>query len=445
MQAFTRPQSSTMRISAIRLKRLPPFEDVTLVFPKKQEERIGEVQIITGQNGTGKTRLLCALACVLGNPTNLANRTSETTIEFGASVETLTQDFFYWQGKQGVISGAMPQGKAIHQLSHGWGYIAQLFNFPDFRRWLTADYDELSSALAFRGTTKVNESSVLPMRTLPVSDPISNLDFDRADQSEFILQAMTNLKMASAMEFLSKPDHDATPLSRATQIIARLEAAVTTVSGKAFSFEVVPHPNLRIRVRWGNDRMGFGVLPDGLRSIIGFLVSCASRMAVDFPEHENPLDIPIVILMDEPETHLHPAWQQRLIPAAQQLLPNSQMFVVTHSPFIISSVNSGYVHVLTEKEGKISVSEPMECSKGDTWVDAVEDSLGLKTWYDPETETMLADFRNLRQAVLSEERGMDELQALASRIASRSQSLSQMMGREMVQIKQILEKSIASK
>ena len=58
---------------------------------------------------------------------------------------------------------------------------------------------------------------------------------------------------------------------------------------------------------------------------------------------------------------------------------------------------------------------------------------------------MLADFRNLRQAVLSEERGMDELQALASRIASRSQSLSQMMGREMVQIKQILEKSIASK
>jgi hypothetical protein len=283
------------------------------------------------------------------------------------------------------------------------------------------------------------------MKALSVSDLSNNLDFDRADQSEFILQAMTNLKMASAMEYLSKPDHDATPISRATQIMSRLEAAVSKVSGKTFSFEVVPHPELRIRVRWGNDRMGFGVLPDGLRSIIGFLVSCASRMAVDFPEHESPLDIPIVILMDEPETYLHPAWQQRLIPAAQQLLPNSQMFVVTHSPFIISSVNSGYVHVLTEKEGKISVSEPMECSKGDTWVDAVEDSLGLKTWYDPETETMLADFRNLRQAVLLEERGMDELQSLASKFASRSQSLSQMMGREMVQMKQILEKAIASK
>ncbi len=439
-----------MRISAIRLKHLPPFEDVTLVFPKKKEERIGEVQIITGQNGTGKTRLLCALACVLGNPINLRNRTSETKIEFGASVETLKQDFFYWQGKQGISSFTMKTGTANGNLSSGNPAaqispgFSRILNFPEFRKSLTAE-NELSSALAFRGTTKVNDSKVVPMKTLPVSDLVSNLDFDRADQSEFILQAMTNLKMASAMEYLSKPNDDANPHSRFTQIMSRLEAAVSTVSGKPFSFEVVPHPELRIRVRWGNDRMGFGVLPDGLRSIIGFLVSCASRMAVDFPEHENPLDIPIVILMDEPETHLHPAWQQRLIPAAQQLLPNSQMFVVTHSPFVISSVNSGYVHVLTEKEGKISVSEPMECSKGDTWVDAVEDALGLKTWYDPETETMLAEFRNLRQAVLLEERGMDELQSLASRIASRSQSLSQMMGREMVQVKQILEKAIASK
>ena len=438
-----------MRISAIRLKHLPPFEDVTLVFHRKQEEGIGEVQIITGQNGTGKTRLLCALASVLGNPKNLASRSAETTIEFGAAVESLKQDFFYWQDKQGVLSGIIKTGTAI-DLRNGEAVrqhrpdFLRITDFLSFRNSLTAE-NELSSALAFRGTTKVNDTTVVSMKTLPVSDLVSNLDFDRADQSEFISQAMTNLKMASAMEFLSKRDDDTTPLFRATQIMSRLEAAVTTVSGKPFSFEIVPHPELRIRVRWGNDRMRFGVLPDGLRSIIGFLVSCASRMAVDFPEHENPLDIPIVILMDEPETHLHPAWQQRLIPAAQQLLPNSQMFVVTHSPFVISSVNSGYVHVLTEKEGKISVSEPMECSKGDTWVDAVEDALGLKTWYDPETETMLAEFRNLRQAVLLEERGMDELQSLASRIASRSQSLSQMMGREMVQVKQILEKAIASK
>lgn len=176
-----------MRISAIRLKRLPPFEDVTLEFPKKQEERIGEVQIITGQNGTGKTRLLCALASVLGNPTNLASRTSETTIEFGASVETLKQDFFYWQGKQqGIIAGTMNTRTAINNLRNGdaVGQGPQGFsrhtNFPGLRISLTAE-NELSSALAFRGTTKVNDSKVVPMKTLPVSDLPNNLDFDRAE------------------------------------------------------------------------------------------------------------------------------------------------------------------------------------------------------------------------------------------------------------------------
>ena len=432
-----------MRISAIRLKHLPPFEDVMLAFPKKQVERLGEVHIITGQNGTGKTRLLCALACVLGNSTNLGSRTSLKSIEFGASVETEAKDFLFWKGKNGFLGGIVDKGVAFKNIQDDT-FETQLTRLapmisPNFREQLIV-IKELSSALAVRGTTKISDSKVEPMKTLPKSDFNSNLDFDRADQSEFILQAITNLKMTSAMEHLSKEPGDENSASRSTQIMSRIEAAVTNISGKKFSFEIVPHPEVSIRVRWGSDKMNFGALPDGLRSIIGFLVLCASRLSVDFPEHDSPLDIPIVILLDEPETHLHPAWQQRLIPAAQLLLPNSQMFVVTHSPFIVSSVNSGFVHVLSEKEGKVSVSEPMPCSQGDTWVDAVEDALGLKTWYDPETEAMLNKFRAVRQAVVTGSESFEGLQTLAAEIASRSESLYQMMGREMSQMKQIYER-----
>lgn len=437
-----------MRITAIRLKHLPPFEDVIFEFPKKADELLGEVQIITGQNGTGKTRLLCAIASVLGNFSNLESRNSDASVEFGGTVQSLNNDFLFWKGAGGIYAGTMDSGYAIKSLKSpspnlNIGLLSAQ-NYPQFRSQLSVR-NELSTALALRGTTKVSDSKIVLMKSLPMSDFVSNLDFERADPSEFILQVMTNLKLSSAMEHMSKQDDDTNHSSRSTQIISRIETAVSKVTGKLFSFEVVPQPDLRIRVRWGNDRMSFGGLPDGLRSIIGFLVSCATRMAVDFPEHASPLDIPVIILMDEPETHLHPAWQQRLIPAAQQMLPNSQMFVVTHSPFIVSSVNSGYIHLLTEKEGKISVSDPKECSKGDTWIDAVEDALGLKTWYDPETESMLADFRNLRQSVILEEGSVEELQSLASRIASRSESLSQMMGREMVQVRQLLDKAVASK
>lgn len=433
-----------MRISALRLKHLPPFEDVMMEFPKKSDASIGEVQIITGQNGTGKTRLLCAMASILGNPKNLQIRIADTpNVEFGAVVEFFEKTYLVW-GLDGLC-GTIERGNSTQQFQQFDPKKPQLHLETQFRliRQVSKSSNQPSSALAFRGTAKVNDAKVEAMKPIPIGDFANNLDFEANDQSTFILQAMTNLKMAAAMEFLSKQDGETNPKSRSIQITSRLEGAVSKVSGKTFSFEVVPHPELRIRVRWGGVQMSFGALPDGLRSIIGWLVACASRMAVEFPENESPLDIPVVLLVDEPETHLHPAWQQRLIPAAQILLPNSQIFVVTHSPFIISSVNSGFVHVLSEQEGKISVSEPMECSKGDTWVDAVEDALGLKTWYDPETETMLADFRKLRQDVLSENGDIGTLQSLAGEISSRSESLSQMMGREMYQLRQIIEGTTA--
>jgi predicted ATP-binding protein involved in virulence len=273
------------------------------------------------------------------------------------------------------------------------------------------------------------------MKSILSGEITANLDFDASDQSPVILQAMTNLKMAAAMEYLSKPKHE----TRSIKLVSRLESTVSKISGKEFSFDIITHPELRIRVRWGNEYMAFGALPDGLRSIIGWLVACASRLSVDFPEHESPLDIPVVILVDEPETHLHPAWQQQLIPAAQLLFPNSQMFIVTHSPFIVSSVNSGYVHVLSESNGTIVSSKPMECSKGDTWIDAVEDALGLKTWYDPETEQMLTRFRQIKDEILQKKESPDKLQPLANEIASRSDSLSNLIGKEMFQLQRLME------
>jgi predicted ATP-binding protein involved in virulence len=439
-----------MRITAIRLKHLPPFEEVLLKFPEKQEEKIGEVQIITGQNGTGKTRLLCALASALGNGVNLRRRIGPTAVDFCVSVATRNRVFVHvFNSQLGVFSGEVVADSSASILESSDTsnlsryYIGGAFDPKDFR--LRLSNEELHcSALAVRGTNKISDAAVEAMKAIPTPDYVSSIDFDQADRSLFVLQAITNLKMSSAMEHLSKESDNSITHSRSTRIITRIEAAITTITGKKFAFEIVPHPAVSIRVRWGDEKISFGALPDGLRSVIGFLVLCASHLSVDFPEHDSPLDISIVILMDEPETHLHPAWQQRLIPAAQLLMQNSQLFVVTHSPFVVSSVNSGFVHVLTETAGKITVSKAVPCSKGDTWIDAVEDALGLKTWYDPETESMLAKFRDIKKEVMTSDGNMSELQSLASDIASRSESLSNIMAREMYQLKNFKGRVAAS-
>ena len=190
-------------------------------------------------------------------------------------------------------------------------------------------------------------------------------------------------------------------------------------------------------------------LPDGLRSIIGWLVSCVAKMSAIHPEHEDPLSLPLILLLDEPESHLHPAWQRKVLPAAQALFPQAQIFAATHSPFIIASANEGWIHVLRADDatGAVTVDAPRPCLKGDTYLDVVEDVLGLTPLeaYDPETEQLLKQFQATRDAVLggtaSEE---PKLKELAKTIAERGDSLRDLVGRELHQLDRLMAQKRAS-
>jgi hypothetical protein len=39
-----------------------------------------------------------------------------------------------------------------------------------------------------------------------------------------------------------------------------------------------------------------------------------------------------VLLIDEPELHLHPEWQARILPALRALAPEAQIIATSHAP-----------------------------------------------------------------------------------------------------------------
>jgi hypothetical protein len=57
----------------------------------------------------------------------------------------------------------------------------------------------------------------------------------------------------------------------------------------------------------------------------------------------------IVLLVEEPEAHLHPKWQRHIIPALlgvlHDLLPHAkaQLLVTTHSPLVLASIEPGFI------------------------------------------------------------------------------------------------------
>lgn len=447
-----------MRIQCAAFTAFPPFADGIISFPEGNEldNGLGEVQLITGENGSGKTRLLSALAAACGNPSDLNARHTDT-VEHNIAVE------ISWGKDRAVYVRSYNQLFIFELLAHQRLVIDELKRI-DRQQFLydkgkpsathltvTSHQANLSklypewrfSAQAYRGSGRVTDHKIVALQPIPASDPVSDLSFEpRPHDDAFVCQSMANLKISAAMEYQSEEPPEN---CRSIKITERFEAAMSKVTGRNFSFQVARHPDLHLEVRWGGASMKLAALPDGLRSIIAWLIVCIAKLECRFPDDPDPLDIPLVLLLDEPETHLHPAWQRQLIPAAQQLFPNAQIFAVTHSPFVISSVNSGWIHVLRmNDEGQVTADKPIECSKGDSYLDAVEDVLGLTEWYDPETEALLAEFRALKKKVVSANGSRGELEAKASVIAERSESLKSMMARELRQIRRNPAEDVAA-
>jgi predicted ATP-binding protein involved in virulence len=62
-----------------------------------------------------------------------------------------------------------------------------------------------------------------------------------------------------------------------------------------------------------------------------------------------------IILIDEPEISMHPAWQQRIMRVYEKIGQNNQIIAATHSPHVVSSVKKESVKLLKRKNGKIEM------------------------------------------------------------------------------------------
>ncbi|WP_372741033.1 AAA family ATPase [Neptunomonas sp.] len=93
-------------------------------------------------------------------------------------------------------------------------------------------------------------------------------------------------------------------------------------------------------------------LSDGYRTTLAMVMDIAARMAEANPDKEDPLKTEGVVLIDEVDLHLHPGWQQTIIPDLMRTFPNIQFIITTHSPQVVSTVPARSLRVIDwEGEG----------------------------------------------------------------------------------------------
>lgn len=104
-----------------------------------------------------------------------------------------------------------------------------------------------------------------------------------------------------------------------------------------------------------------------------------------------------LFLLDEPDTHLNPAWKWSYLEMVRELTgesAGSHLIMTSHDPLTIASLKASQVQVMYDDEGTIRVRRPGVDPRGLGVTGVLTQIFGLPTTLDPETQEQL-DERNL--------------------------------------------------
>lgn len=96
-------------------------------------------------------------------------------------------------------------------------------------------------------------------------------------------------------------------------------------------------------------------LPSGYSGLLRIVLDLLIRVdLIRSRVRDSKYDPCGIVLIDEPEAHLHIELQEQILPVLSELFPNIQFIVATHSPAVIASIKNATIFDLTTKDSRTS-------------------------------------------------------------------------------------------
>jgi len=178
--------------------------------------------------------------------------------------------------------------------------------------------------------------------------------------------------MRSAEEWLLRADYSASkPSAVQERQQARLEQAkelltsiLPGVSEIRFTQPTGTRPIPAVEFKTHYGWVSIKSLGYGYQTMIGWTVDLASRLVERYPDSANPLAERAVVLVDEIDLHLHPAWQRQLIDHLTRVFANTQFIVTAHSPLIVQGATNANIAVLRRDGDHVVIDNEVESIRG---------------------------------------------------------------------------------
>lgn len=295
------------------------------------------------------------------------------------------------------------------------------------------------AAFAYSGNRSPHgEFNIQAIQNITDSPFYRALSFEHTVRPGILAQWIANNRTKAALALAEGDSEDVQRYNAALQAISDF---IREICQLEVNFRLKRSP-LDVVIDIDGLAVTFDALPEGLKSIISWVADLALRLEdIPFVEQRDIFSQPIILFLDEVDIHLHPKWQRRILPAVQKLLPNAQVFVSTHSPFVVGSVEDAWVYRLPDPQRTVcrdpSVPEkiiPEASAAGKSVQLILEEVFDVSEQFDVETEGMLSDFYRARDAYLKHPANDRTLMDLAEKIRERGEELELIIEMELRQI-----------
>jgi ABC-type multidrug transport system ATPase subunit len=325
-------------LSEVRLRNIGAFRDVTVSFNSGWN-------VILGSNGSGKSTILKAIALGLCGDDQSAAAAGATLLRRGRTT-----------GSGHGVAGGSLDGSA-DDVTDGSIEIQ-----VGSTRYTTALRRENGRTRVRSGLTPLQAGSWVvmgfpPLRGVSSQDPtgprttttsatpdvddlvplISGAVDHRLDN---LKQWIVNLDYGARSDATTKPG-DVERSRRLRQ--AFFDILKILMAENKLEFKEVTPGSYQVIVETDDGPVPIDLLSQGMTSIIGWVGAMLQRMYEIHGRAERPEHEPALVLVDEIDSHLHPAWQQQLVPRLRECFPKLQIIATTHSPLLVAGMKASEV------------------------------------------------------------------------------------------------------
>jgi len=423
-----------MRIASIELKNVGVFDQQLIEFRPKTDPDKAEIHILTGINGSGKSTILYALASAFVLSPLAQKRFRFSDQQSSAMVSCINGSAAPTSIKFGFDDRKrfrhLQDSQSLQLYRNGASVDAEISQRREFE----------FAAFAYSGSRTISSTAISAIQEL-TTNPLQNaLDFQGSINPNQLIQWIANTKAKVAF---AKQDQRQDVAERYQDSLLRIEQAVEHITGYPIEF-IFNYEPLAVYIKADNRVLEFDLLPDGLKSIISWIADLLMRLdRLKWIGDLDVLDRNFILFLDEIEIHLHPAWQRKILPVIQKLFKNAQIFIATHSPFVVGSVTDAWIYRFDVKDGISTLVNVEESMAGSSYTTVIDEIFGIDEYFDVETEREFTEFDRLKQELLRGNQAvMQEFITIAQRLAVKSTETQDIIGREIRQIERITKQDI---